>query len=42
MTKEPYVVNNLLLCTVLSYDITVESEGMIAWGGSLVPPGGRG
>ncbi len=25
MTKEPYVVNNLLLFTVLSYDVTVDS-----------------
>ncbi len=32
MTKEPYVVNNLLLFTVLSYDVTVDNEGMIAWG----------
>ncbi len=32
MTKEPYVVNNLLLFTVLSYEVTVDSEGMIAKG----------
>ncbi len=32
MTKEPYVVNNLLLFTVLSYDVTVDNGGMIAWG----------
>ncbi len=30
MTKEPYVVKKLLF-TVLSYDITVHIEGMIAW-----------
>ncbi len=28
MTKEPYVVNNLLLFTVLSYDLTVDIEDM--------------
>ncbi len=32
MTKDPYVVNNLLLFTVLSYDVIVDSEGMIALG----------
>ncbi len=32
MTKEPYVVNNLLMFTVLSYYVTVDSEGVIAWG----------
>ncbi len=32
MTKEPYVVNNLLLFPVLSYDLTVDKEVMIAWG----------
>ncbi len=32
MTKEPCAVKTLLLFTVLSCDVAVDSEGVITWG----------